>query len=129
MPATSWTDPGARRRQITIQQQSTTSKTALGFLTNTWTDVLTTWAAVTPKQMVTFAATAQVGVSAQPIVRNLYLVNIRYVPSTPILPGMRVIESDGGAVYLIQVVVDVEQRHREWNLTCAEIPAPAAQAQ
>lgn len=126
-PATSWTPPGARRRHITIQQQDTSSKTAMGFLKPTWTDVLTTWASVRPKTMVTFAAVGKVA-GDQPMVRNLYEVNIRYVPSVTILPGMRVVEPDG-AVYLIQSVADVEQRHRELSLACSQIPAPAAEEQ
>lgn len=121
--ATTWTPTGARRRKITIQQQSTT-KTALGFLSSTWTDVLTTWAAVSVRPVTTLAS---VGTSQQPIIRNSYVVNIRYVPSITILPGMRITESDGGAVYLIQSTVDPEERHRELVLFCSQVPAPAAQ--
>lgn len=125
MPQT-WTAPGARRRQITIQQQATTGKTTMGFLSNTWSDVLTTWAAVTVRPV---TGLASVGPSQQPVVRNLYILNIRYVPGIAILPGMRVVESDGGAVYLIQSTADVQERHRELNLMCSQIPAPAAEEQ
>ncbi len=120
-----WTPTGARRRKITIQQQSST-KTAMGFLTSTWADVLTTWAAVTP-HAVTSMATA--GASQQPMIANTYAVNIRYAPSVTIKPGMRVVESDGGATYLIQSITDPEERHRELVLMCSQVPAPAAQEQ
>lgn len=121
---TSWTPAGERRRRVTIQQQNSASKTAMGFLTGAWTDVLTTWAKVTPRTVTTLA---QVGASQEPIIKNTYAINIRYAPSISILPGMHVV--DGSSVYLIQSVVDVQELHRELNLMCSQIPAPAAQEQ
>lgn len=125
MATQTWTPAGERRRRVTIQQQSTASKTAMGFLTNTWTDVLTTWAKVTARPVTTLAT---VGASQEPITRNTYTLNIRYAPSIAILPGMRVVDGSG-VYYLIQSIVDVQERHRELNLMCSQIPAPAAQEQ
>lgn len=129
MPGTKWTPPGERRRKITIQQQATATKTTAGFLKNAWTDVLTTWAAVKVKHLYQFA---KAGASEQPIPHAAYILNIRFPPSTAILPGMRVVETDPtaqGATYLIQSVADVDQMHRELDLFCSQIPAPAAQEQ
>lgn len=124
MPTQQWTPAGARRRHITIQQQSTATKTAMGFLKNSWADVLSTSAKVTVRPVTNAAA---VGPSQEPITRNSYILNIRYAPSITILPGMRV--KDDTAYYLIQSVADVEERHRELNLFCTQIPAPAAEEQ
>lgn len=123
MATTQWTHPGERRRHVTIQQQSMGSTTHLGFLSGSGgalTTVLTTWAKVTVKQVPTLA-TVQ---GDQPLTRALYILNIRYAPSTPILPGMHV--TDGAITYVIQNVVDVDERHRELNLFCALVPTAAA---
>lgn len=122
-PHSQWTQPGHRRRKITIAEQTTGTRTGMGFLPGVWVDVLDTWALVTPRPLFTNAATQ----GEEPIVRAVYLLNIRYNPSVAILPGMRV--TDGSAYYLIQNVVDVDERHREWNLYCSQIPAPAAENQ
>jgi hypothetical protein len=123
---TQWTGPGARRRHVTIQSQATT-KTAMGFPGNgAWSDVLDTWASVVP---VIKPVLMQVHASQEPIIMKTYRANIRYVASVTILPGMRLVEYDGGATYLIQQVEDVEERHRELNLFCSQVPAPAQQEQ
>lgn len=135
MAKTTWIAPGERRRQITIQQEPTATKTALGFLASgggTWTDVVTTWAKI--DQYVSKKGAATVGASNEPMIAMYYEVNIRYVPGVSILPGMRVVEqsstvSGSGATYRIQAVVDVEQRHRELHLSCTQIPATAAETQ
>lgn len=119
-----WTQPGERRRKVTIQQQSASSKTAMGFLSNSWSTVLTTWAKVTTRQMSTFAAS---GATLEPLAKAVYLLNIRYPPSTQITAGMRV--QDGSATYQIQNVVDVNELHRELTLFCSQIPAPTAEEQ
>lgn len=123
---TTWTSAGARRRKVTIQQQATT-KTAMGFPGNgAWSDVLVTWASVTP---IIKPVLVQVHASQEPVILKTYKANIRYVASITVLPGMRLVETDGGATYLIQQVEDVEERHRELNLFCSQVPAPAAQEQ
>ncbi|MGZ6361771.1 MAG: phage head closure protein [Ktedonobacterales bacterium] len=124
MANTTWTPSGERRRRVTIQQQNSATRTGMGFLTNAWTDVLTTWAKVTPRQL---TALVTVGASQEPIIKNTYAINIRYAPSITILPGMRV--TDGSSYYLIQSVTDVQERRRELNLMCSQIPAPAAMEQ
>lgn len=135
MPAVSWTPPGARRRRITIQQQSATTRTSMGFLSNAWTDVVTTSAKVEGKMVTRFV---KVGVDSQPVPYAMYLINIRFQPGTTILRGMRVVDpatsgtGNADAVqhyYLIQDVIDVEERHRELNLFCSQIPAPTAEEQ
>lgn len=122
MSGTQWTPVGARRRHVTIAQQSTSSKTTLGFLAGAAgiTTVLTTWAKVTVKQVTLLAAVQD----DQPLTKALYILNIRYPPSIAILPGMHV--TDGATTYIIQNVVDVEERHRELNLFCAFVPTAAA---
>lgn len=131
MPGTKWTPPGERRRQIIIQQESTAKNTG-GFLSGTWTNVATTWASIVPR--VSKSAIAIVDASNQPIVRMYYEVNIRYIPGLTILPGMRIVEqassvSGAGATYVIQAVMDVEERHRELSLFCTQVPATAAETQ
>lgn len=121
---TKWTPVGDRRRKVVIQQQSTGTRTGMGFLPGTWSTVLTTWAKVTVRAMSTFASP---GAVQEPITKAVYILNIRYAPSTPILNGMRV--TDGTAYYLIQNVQDVDERHRELNLYCSQIPAPMAENQ
>lgn len=127
MAGTTWTPSAARRRKITIQSESS-STTTLGFMGagGTWNAVATEWAAVKVRQQTTLV---QVGASQQPVIVATYIVNIRYVPSITILRGMRVVEADGGATYLIQQVQDVDERHRELNLFCSQVPAPTQQTQ
>lgn len=117
-------EAGKLRRPVTIQQQSTASKTTMGFLTNAWTDVLSTWAAVTVRTMTSLVT---VGTSQEPVTKNTYILTIRYAPSTPILAGMRV--KDGSNYFLIQSVGDKDERHRELTLFCSQIPAPSAEEQ
>ena len=121
--ANKWTPLGARRRKVTIQTQSAGSRTGMGFLPGTWSTVLTTWAKVTVRQLFSYATVS----GQEPIGKAVFILNIRYPPSIRILIGMRV--SDGAASYLIQNVQDVDELHREINLFCSEIPAPAAQEQ
>lgn len=123
---TNWTPSGARRRKVTIQKQSASPLTGMGFLAAAWTNVLSTWASVTVRQQTSLVS---VGASQEPVIVGTYILNVRYVPSVPILRGMRVVESDGGAVYLIQQVQDVDERHRELNLFCSQVPAPTQQEQ
>jgi head-tail adaptor len=121
--ATTWTAPGERRRKVTIQRQSTGTRTGMGFLPGAWADVLTTWAKVTVKNMTAFAAV----IGGEPVSKNLFLLNIRFPPGIDILSGMRV--ADGTDFYRIQNVTDVDERHRELILTCSQIPDPAAETQ
>lgn len=132
-----WTQPGERRRKIVIQQENVTgagtrTTSGYGFLaggTANWSTVLTTWAKVTPRPMSSYAAS---GPADEPMVRAVYVLNIRYVPNVAILPGMRVVEQDPAstsATYLIQNVVDRDEMHREYDLFCSQIPAPAAETQ
>lgn len=118
-------EAGKLRRPVTIQQQNSASRTGMGFLTNAWTEVLRTWAAVQVRPVTTLSQV--IGAEQQPIIKNTYTLTIRYAPSTTILPGMRVV--DGSNYYLIQSVGNVDERNQQLALYCSQTPAPASPEQ
>ncbi len=105
---------GDLRHKVTIQQKTTTKDTE-GIPSETWPDFATVWAAIEPLQGREFFS-AQ-AVNAQVTTR----IRIRY--RAGITPTMRV--SYGTRIFDIQVVIDVEERHRELQLMCQEVIAGA----
>lgn len=104
---------GGLRHLVLIQQRST-SHDAAGGQVETWTTIRSPWAKImlagTPKEQFQAGGfSAQVG----------YTISTRWLASPIVLPGMRVLF--GTHVYLIQAVVNVDQRNILMELTCLEI--------
>lgn len=107
---------GTLRRKLTVQQRST-APDGVGGVTNTWTDVLTTWGSVTAKTASPFLQL----LAGQQMAIQAYDIIIRYPPSLSIEPGMRIV--DGTRTYLIGNVTDTDERHRIMHLSCSQAPA------
>ncbi len=103
-------NPGDLRHRITIQQKSIT-KDSEGIPSETWPDFATAWAAIEPLQGREFFSAQAVNAQVTTRIRIRYLAGI--------CPTMRV--SYGTHIYDIQVVIDVEERHRELQLMCQEV--------
>lgn len=101
---------GALNRRITIQTPSTTQD-EFGQPTDTWADLITTWASVrvaTSKEVYAASGfTAQVS----------HAITIRY-PAVKIRSAYRVLYE--GRVFLIQVLSDPDEGKRQLNLLCYE---------
>lgn len=110
---------GQLRRKLTIQQRPS-GQDVYGFENGGWSVVLTTWGHVAQRQVSTFMQS----LAGQTVPTNQYVITLRYPPSIAIKAGMQVV--DGAAVYLIQNVVDVDERHRTLTLYATMVPAPGA---
>lgn len=113
---------GTLRRKLTIQQRPA-SQDAYGFNSvdaSAWTTVLTTWGHIQVRQGSAMMA-AQAG-QIMPV--ETFIITLRYPPSIAILAGMRVL--DGSNTYVVQNVVDVDERHRTLTLYATMVPAPGA---
>lgn len=111
---------GLLRRKLTIQQRPA-SQDAYGFNSvdaSAWTTVLTTWGQVKVRQGSAYMA----ALAGQITPVATYLITLRYPPSISILAGMRVV--DGSNIYVVQNVVDVDERHRTLTLYATMVPAP-----
>jgi hypothetical protein len=89
MPGYSAANPGAYNRRITLQQQLPVTTGVWDEQVTAWPAVLTTFAAFVAKGM------ASTAMGAQPMVWRQSEYTMRRVPSTPVLLGMRVIDTTG----------------------------------
>jgi hypothetical protein len=115
-------NPGAYNRRITIQQEAPVTVDAYGTAIPAWGTVVQTWAALTPK---TYQAP---GLDGQLILRRLAWYRMRRMPSTPILLGMRVVdttESDATQTWVIVDIQDIGGARRELLLVCQYVPPDA----
>lgn len=101
---------GKLRHQITIEQVTETQSTT-GMTAETWSEFATVWAAVEPLRGREFFASKQIQAEISTRIRIRYLAGIT--------PKMRVLF--GTRVYLIDSVIDAEERHIEMQLMCREI--------
>lgn len=100
---------GDLRRQIVIQQRSTTKDTH-GQESTSWSDVATTWAAIEPLNgRELLAAQAQQSETTHQVV-------IRY--RTGITAANRVLYQ--GRVFNVLSVIDQDMKHRSLMLLCSE---------
>jgi SPP1 family predicted phage head-tail adaptor len=107
---------GELRHRVKIQSRGTSQDT-FGQQVETWSDLITVFAAIEPLNgRELFAAQA-----AQREVTTR--ITIRYnpaviTPSVGVVSGLRAVSDEGG-FYDIKTVIDVEMRHREMQLMCA----------
>lgn len=104
------TTAGKLRHRVTFQRL-VDGQDAYGQPVQTWTDVVTVWAAVEPIRGREYFAAAQV--SSEVTTR----IRVRYQPG--MTPDMRV--RFGARVYGIISVIDPEERHQELQLMCKEV--------
>lgn len=106
---------GELRHRVTLQQPAET-RNEYGEAERTWSHVATVWAAVEPLSGREYfdSQQRQAAVSTR--------ITLRYQPG--ITPHMRVLF--GARVYEIDSVIDIEERHREMQLMCAEQIGEAA---
>jgi SPP1 family predicted phage head-tail adaptor len=100
---------GSLRHRVTIQQKAI-GVDAFGGATETWTDVVTVWAAVEPMQGRELA-NAQT-VSAETTTK----ITMRYRPW--VIPANRIVFE--GKYYNLQSVVDPGMQHRELIIMASE---------
>lgn len=103
---------GRLRYRVTIQRKTVT-KDAYGAETITWTTLGTYWAAVEPLRGREFLDQKFDG--AELTTR----IVLRYQGSTDIKPEYRA--TWDGHIYDILAVVEVDARHREYQLLCREV--------
>ncbi len=103
---------GKLRHRVTIQQlvAGSPQRTATGQHDTTWTDVTTVWAAVGPLS----GRRLEAANATWSAVRVEILIRYR----AGVTAGMRVVY--GGRYYLIEAIIDPQERHRELRLMCAE---------
>lgn len=101
---------GELRHRVTIQQNNSTSRDAVGAEVPNWQDVATVWAAVEPLRGREYLESQQVNAEVDTRIR------IRHYPG--ITPDMRVIW--GSRIYEIEAVINVDERDREIHLMCRE---------
>ena len=106
---------GSLRHRVTIQRLTITQGTA-GEVVESWSDVATVYAAVEPLSGREFWQAQQVAAESQIRVRIRYRAGLDTT--------MRVIHDD--RTLEILSIVDPEERHRELQLMCREIPEAAA---
>lgn len=112
-------NPGEYNRRITIQRETPVTVDAFATPIPAWSTVAQTFAAMTAK---TYQATALDG---QPIIRRQTQYRTRRIPSTPILIGMRVVdttEADATQTYSVVDIQDIGGARRELLLICQLIP-------
>ena len=115
-------NPGAYNRRITIQKETPVTIDAFGTPVPAWGTVVQTWAAFKAK---TYQATALDG---QPILRRQAQYCVRRIPSTPLLLGMRVVdttEADATQTWVIVDIQDIAGARRELLLVCQYVPPDA----
>jgi SPP1 family predicted phage head-tail adaptor len=102
---------GKLRHRVTIQQATETRNT-LGEAIKTWSTVATVYASVEPIRGREFFAAEQVQSEISHRVRMRYRSGL--APRMRLLYGSRMLQ--------IEAVIDVEERHRETQLMCREMP-------
>lgn len=103
-------NPGELRHRITIQQPTEIKDQYKRPVTG-WADFAMVWAAVEPLRGREYLLAQNTNTELTVRVRIRYLKGVT--------PGMRVLY--GGRVFDIQSVIDVDERHREMHLMCAEV--------
>ena len=109
-------DIGSLRNKVTIQAASTTQDEA-GQPLDTWTDILTAWAAID------VASAREVDQHQMITSQQVHLIKIRWTATT-IAPGMRV--NHGSRNYFIQAVEDVMSLRKILKLTVLAINESSA---
>lgn len=105
---------GQLRHQITLQQLGTTDDGGGGVDTESWTDFATVYARVAP-------LAGRELVQAQQVNDELtHAITMRYYPG--VSSKMRV--KYGVRIFLIESIVDEDERHRGLLLMCTEKVAP-----
>jgi len=108
-------NPGDRRHQVQIQQQSTTQDD-MGGPISVWTTIRTTWASITTMGAPKAKEDYQAGQFSAQVT---HIINIRWTASPELAGGMRV--AFGSHVYLIQTVANADLRNISVDLMCLEI--------
>lgn len=101
---------GKLRHRVTIQQVTET-RSATGAVVEAWGDVADVWAAVEPLRGREFFASKEFQAQVDTRIR------IRYYPG--VIPKMRVLW--GTRIYLVDSVINPEERDKELQLMCREI--------
>lgn len=105
---------GDLRHRVTFQRRSTVTD-SFGAQSETWTDVATAWADISPLSGRELLAAQAVNVEIS------HTVTIRYqaqFAGPKAVAAMRIVYGD--RIFNIHSSLDVDERHRELKLTCSE---------
>jgi SPP1 family predicted phage head-tail adaptor len=94
-----------------IIQEVTETQSETGAPAETWSTFAEVWAAIEPLRGREFFASKQIQAEVTTRIRIRYLEGIT--------PKMRVLW--GERIYLIDAIIDLEERHREMQLMCREV--------
>lgn len=114
--AQQWTSPGDYRKRLTFQSNAGTQDSS-GQPTNTWTTYYTCWGAIGIHHG------AMVYDPGQFASQSFYLISCRYPGSSVVINPQDIITCEG-ETYLIQVVMDIEKKHRELQILAYSIDQP-----